>query len=180
MIYIQLFIQFFKVGLFAIGGGLATLPFLYNMAKTTQWFSAADVSNMIAVSESTPGAIGINMATYAGYQTSGILGGLCATIGLITPSIIIILIIARVLEKFKNSKYVERAFFGLRPASLAMIAAAGATVAQVALFRDMKIYIPSILLGICIYALSKKTKLGVVPLICIGAFIGIVFQFAGM
>lgn len=180
MLVLRLFIEFFYVGLFSVGGGLATLPFLYNLADKSGWFSQADVSNMIAVAESTPGAIGVNMATYAGFQTSGILGGIIATLGLITPSIIIILIIARLLKKFKDSPIVEKAFFGLRPASLAMIGAAGAGVCKVALLRANTIYIPAILLGVFIYVLSKKTKLGVIGLISIGAIVGIVFRFAGM
>ncbi len=180
MIYLRLFIEFFQVGLFSIGGGLATLPFLYNMADTTNWFTRADVSNMIAISESTPGAIGVNMATYAGYQCAGVLGGIIATLGLVTPCIIIILLIARILSKFKNNPLVDKAFFGLRPASLAMIAAAGAGVCQVALFRGTTLFVPGIILGLFIYILSKKTKLGVVGLIGIGALAGILFRFAGM
>ncbi len=115
----RLIYEFFKTGLFSIGGGLTTLPFLYEMSDHTGWFTHTDIVDMIAVSESTPGAIGINMATYAGYKTSGILGGICATIGLAAPSIIIILLVAHVLDRFKDSKYVARAFYGLRPASIA-------------------------------------------------------------
>ncbi len=134
MIYIRLFFEFFKTGLFAVGGGLATLPFLYEMGEKTGWFTSADVADMIAISESTPGAIGINMATYAGFKTAGLLGGACATIGLAMPSIIIILIIASFLKKFRDNKYVDSAFNGLRPASMAMITAAGLNVAKIALF----------------------------------------------
>ena len=100
MIYIKLFLEFFKIGLFAVGGGLATIPFLYDLAEKTSWFTKAELSNMIAVGESTPGPIGVNMATYAGVQTTGILGGISATLGLICPSLIIILIIAKILDKF--------------------------------------------------------------------------------
>lgn len=180
MILLRLFIEFFYVGLFSVGGGLATLPFLYKLAEKTMWFSSADVSNMIAIAESTPGAIGVNMATYAGYQCHGILGGIVATLGLITPSIIIIVVIAKILLKFKNNPYVEKAFYGLRPASLAMIAAAGMGVFQVAMLRECTVFIPGVVLGVCMYILSKKTKLGVIPLIGIGAIVGIVFRFAGM
>ncbi len=90
MILLQLYIEFAKIGLFSIGGGLATLPFLYDISDRTMWFTHADIVNMIAISESTPGAIGINMATYAGYTTAGIIGGIVATLGLITPAIIVI------------------------------------------------------------------------------------------
>ena len=120
MTLLRLVFEFFKTGLFSIGGGLATLPFLYEMSDHTGWFTHTDIADMIAVSESTPGAIGINMATYAGYKTSGILGGFCATVGLAMPSIIIILIVAHFLNKFRDSRYVARAFYGLRPASIAM------------------------------------------------------------
>ena len=113
--------EFFKTGLFAIGGGLATLPFLYEISDRYGWFSHADIADMIAISESTPGAIGINMSTYAGYTTGGIMGGILASLSLAAPSVIIILIVARFLEKFRDSRYVNRAFYGLRPASIAMI-----------------------------------------------------------
>ena len=102
MIYLLLFINFFKTGLFSIGGGLATLPFLYEMSNRTHWFSTSDIADMIAISESTPGAIGINMSTYAGFKTAGYPGGVLATVALATPSLIIILIISGFLQKFKN------------------------------------------------------------------------------
>ena len=136
MLYIRLFYEFFKTGLFAIGGGMATIPFLYDMSDATGWFSHTDLANMIAVSESTPGPIGVNMATYVGFITgmksggtaSALLGSVVATLGLITPSIIISLIIAAFLNSFRNSKYVNQAFYGLRPASAGLIAAAGISV----------------------------------------------------
>ena len=93
MIYLQLFWEFFKTGLFAIGGGMATVPFLFDISARTGWFTASELANMIAVSESTPGPIGINMATYVGFETAGILGSVIATLGLVIPSIIIIVII---------------------------------------------------------------------------------------
>ena len=125
MLYLRLFYEFFKTGLFAVGGGLATLPFLGDMADRTGWFTRTQLADMLAVSESTPGPIGVNMATYVGFTTGGVLGSLIATLGLITPSIIIILIVAAVLNAFRDSRYVNAAFYGLRPASTAMVAAAG-------------------------------------------------------
>ena len=133
MIYLQLFCEFFHTGLFAVGGGLATIPFLKHMAENTGWFTQAQLADMIAVSESTPGPMGVNMATYVGYTVAGIPGAITATIGLITPSIIIILIIARFLAKFRTNRVVDSAFYGLRPASCAMIAAAGVSVVSLAL-----------------------------------------------
>ncbi len=121
----RLFWEFFKVGLFSVGGGLATLPFLYSMGASTGWFSAGDVANMLAVSESTPGPIGVNMATYVGFELMGLPGTLAATLGLVTPSFLVILAIAAALKSFRNNRYVEAAFYTLRPASVGLIAAAG-------------------------------------------------------
>ena len=133
MIFLRLFWEFFKTGLFAVGGGMATLPFLYDMAEKTGWFTAAELADMIAVSESTPGPIGVNMATYVGFTTAGVPGAVIATLGLVTPSVIIILIIARVLQQFRQNKLVDAAFYGLRPCSVGLIAAAGLLVVKVAL-----------------------------------------------
>ena len=135
MIYLRLFYEFFKTGLFSVGGGMATLPFLYDMAEKTKWFTSAQLADMLAVSESTPGPIGVNMATYVGFSTAGIPGALCATIGLATPSVIIILLIARVLSAFRRNKHVDAAFYGLRPCSVGLIAAAGVLVVKIALFN---------------------------------------------
>lgn len=120
--------NFFKTGLFAIGGGLATIPFIYEMSDTYGWFTHHDILNMLAISESTPGAIGINMSTYVGYTVGGVIGGILATLSLTLPSIIIILIVARVLDKFRNNRFVNGAFYVLRPSSTALIAAAGLNV----------------------------------------------------
>ena len=125
MIYLRLFFEFFKAGLFAVGGGLATLPFLYDMAEKTGWFTAETVMDMIAISESTPGPIGVNMATYAGFTTAGVLGSVCATVGLVFPSVIIIIFVYKMLEKFKGSKLVNDVFYGLRPAVAGLVGAAG-------------------------------------------------------
>ena len=128
MIYVRLFYEFFKTGLFAIGGGMATLPFLHDIGETTGWYTQTQLMNMLAVSESTPGPIGINMATYVGYTVGGVPGAVIATIGEVTPSIIVILIVAMMLKKFRDSKYVNDAFYGLRPASTGLIGAACVSV----------------------------------------------------
>lgn len=135
MLYLRLFWEFFKTGLFAVGGGMATLPFLYSMSDATGWFTHAQLADMIAVSESTPGPIGVNMATYVGFSTAGVPGAVVATLGLITPSVIIILIIARVLAAFRQNKTVDAAFYGLRPCSVGLIAAAGLLVVKISLFN---------------------------------------------
>lgn len=123
-VYLKLFWEFFKTGLFAIGGGMATLPFLKDIGETTGWYTYSELMNMLAVSESTPGPIGINMATYVGYTVGGVPGAIIATIGEVTPSIIVILIVAMMLKKFRDNKYVNQAFYGLRPASTGLIGAA--------------------------------------------------------
>ena len=127
-IYLKLYWEFFKTGLFAIGGGMATIPFLQNIGESTGWYSYGDLMNMLAVSESTPGPIGINMATYVGFTVGGIPGAVIATLGEVTPSIVVILIIAAILKNFRDNQYVNRAFYGLRPASTGLIGGAGVTV----------------------------------------------------
>lgn len=194
MIYIQLFYEFFKTGLFAIGGGMATLPFLYDMADKTGWFTAAQLSDMIAISESTPGPIGVNMATYVGYTTGGIIGGIIATIGLITPSIIIIIIIAFFLKSFRENKYVDAAFYALRPASTGLIAGAGSTVVMLTLFKldlfkqtgniinlfDWKALILAVIIFILTNYVKVTKKLHPVVFIAGSAIVGIVFGYAGV
>ena len=135
MIYLRLFFEFFKVGLFSIGGGLATIPFLTDLGSRTGWFTSGELANMIAISESTPGPMGVNMATYVGFHLRGIPGGVTATLGLICPSILVILIIAGFLKKFRESRGVDAVFYGIRPASTALIAAALAEVCSIALLN---------------------------------------------
>lgn len=119
-----LYWEFFKTGLFAVGGGMATLPFLQNIGEKTGWYTYGDLMNMLAVSESTPGPIGINMATYVGFTVAGLPGALVATLGEITPAIMVISVVAAVLKSFRDNKYVEQAFYGLRPASTGLIGSA--------------------------------------------------------
>lgn len=191
MIYLQLFWEFFKTGLFAVGGGMATIPFLYDLSDKTGWFTHTDLANMIAVGESTPGPIGVNMATYVGYVTGmsqhgipgAILGAVLATLGLITPSIIIILIIASVLQKFRNSRLVSNAFYGLRPASTGLIAAAGISVAVSTFLPQIALSAlnwKGLILGVALWVLTnliKPTK-KLHPIVFIGlaALVGIVFS----
>ena len=126
-------LEFFKTGLLSVGGGLATLPFLYDMADKYPWFTRGQLSDMIAVSESTPGPMGVNMATYAGYTTAGIPGAILATFSLVLPSIIVVLIVARFLQRFQDSVIVKRVLGGLRPASVGLIAAAGFGILKIAM-----------------------------------------------
>ena len=194
MIYLQLFYEFFKTGLFAVGGGLATLPFLYNLSDKTGWFTYEQLADMVAISESTPGPIGVNMATYVGYTTAGIPGALAATIGTIIPGIALVLIITAILDKFRNNVYVEGAFYGLRPASVGLITAAGILVVEISLmntalyqqtgsiadlFQWKAIVLAAILLVLTRWV--KKTKgLHPVYFIVFSAVVGIVFHFAGV
>ena len=187
LLLLELFGRFFLVGLFSIGGGLATLPFLTSMGEATGWFTAADISNMVAVSESTPGPMGINMATYVGYTVAGVPGSILGPIGLIAPSIVIIIIISRVLMKFRESKYVNYAFYGLRAASVGLIAAACYSVAKIALFNgevfaetgnvflgfDLK---SVILCAIVFVAVMCFKKLHPIACIVAAAVVGIIFQ----
>lgn len=185
MIYLSLFFEFFKIGLFSVGGGLATIPFLYDLAsRHPEWYTAQDVADMIAISESTPGPIGVNMATYAGYQTAGILGGIIATLGLIAPAIIIIFIVAKILNAFKDNKYVKGAFYGLRPASIGLILAALFGVVKIALINlDAKTLggffnYKAIILAVCLFLIQKFfKKIHPIALIAIAAVVGIIFKF---
>lgn len=182
-LYITLFWEFFKTGLFALGGGLATIPFLYDMIDQFHWFDNATLMNMIAVSESTPGPIGVNMATYVGYLTTGsIQGAITTTIGLVTPSVIVICIVAQFLKKFKESHWVQDIFYGLRPAVCAMIASAGLGIFISTMFENGKItfsmiqWIDLIIFIALILFTQKFKKLHPIVLICIGAALGIILQ----
>ena len=187
MIYLQLFWEFLKIGLFAVGGGMATLPFLQDLAEKTGWYSQSLITDMIAISESTPGPIGINMATYVGCNVAGFLGGVVATMGEILPVIVIVVTVSRYLEKFRGSKLVDAAFYGLRPAVTGLIAAAGISVVQVAMFHfdlyrqtgvlmdafDLK----KIVFFVVAFAAIKKFKLHPVVYIACAAVVGILLSF---
>ncbi len=207
-LFIKLFWEFFKAGLFAVGGGMATVPFLQEMGRTTGWFSSADLANMIAVSESTPGPIGVNMATYVGNVTGrfvasgsgmtagasaamGVLGGIIATLGLVAPSVIIILIIAGVLNKFRDNKYVSAAFYGLRPASVALISAAGFGIVLISFFKiedvselwtseislDWRYLVLAAVLIMLTRFIPATKKLHPIVFILFSAVVGVVFAF---
>ena len=133
MIYLRLFYEFFKTGLFAVGGGLATLPFLSQIADETGWYTHSQLADMIAVSESSPGPIGVNMATYVGIKTAGITGGIVSVLSLIAPAIIFILITYKFLFKNK-SKITDRIFYGLKAVVVAMFASGLWSVAKQTLF----------------------------------------------
>lgn len=125
MILGVLFWEFFKIGLFAVGGGLVTIPFLFELTKKFDWFTAQELMDMIAVSQSTPGPVGINMATYAGFKTTGVLGGITATFGLALPSLIIIIMVSKLLDKYAKNVLINDVMTAIRPAGVALILQAG-------------------------------------------------------
>jgi len=130
-----LYIEFFQIGLFSIGGGLATLPFLYKLADKYDWLSVEMVGNIQAVAQTLPGAIGVNMSAYTGYLCSGIAGAVIAPLALISPSIIVIVIIARILQSFKENNAVKAVFLGLRPAACGLISTAGFFAIRLSLYN---------------------------------------------
>ena len=193
MILLKLFYEFMKIGLFTVGGGMACVPFLLALSEKTGWYTEAQLLDMIAISESTPGPIGINMATYTGYTVEGIVGAVIATLGIVIPTVILVLCIAKFLESFKDNKYVLGAFYGLRPASTGLIAAAGVSVAVLSLVNTdafmarewASVVEPkSIVLAAILLILTNKVKktknLHPVFYIAASAVVGIVFHFAGI
>lgn len=184
MIYLRLFWEFFKTGLFAVGGGMATLPFLYDISDRTGWFTHAQLADMVAVSESTPGPIGVNMATYVGFLTGGVGGAAIATLGLVAPSIIVILIVAAFLRRFRDNKFVNGAFYGLRPASTAMIFAAGVLVVKAAFLPngaaalDWRLFALAAVLIVLTNFVKKTKELHPIVFILGSAVVGVVLRLA--
>ena len=198
MTFLLLFIEFFKTGLFSIGGGLATIPFLKEMCHTyPTWFDEKMLGNMIAVGESTPGPIGVNMATYVGYTVGmeeygilgALIGGFIATLGLVLPSVIIIVIIARILKSFQENKLVKRSFYSIRPAVTGMIATAAVMMIQNAVFThesknilkmiDIKALI---LFAVLMVATNVKPikKLHPIVFIVIAGIVGAIFKMGAI
>ncbi len=176
--FILLIIEFIKTGLFAVGGGLATIPFLNEMSIKYGWFTSDMLTTMIAVSESTPGAIGINMATYVGYHMFGIRGAIGTTLGLVFPSIVVITIIANMMEKFQDSQLVKDIFNGLKPAVIGLIVAACMGIFISSLFnKDYSLKVSSvILLILLLFIQNKYKKIHPIFLISLAAIIGVVFK----
>lgn len=171
MIYLLLLGEFFKIGLMAIGGGMVTIPFLLDLADKYDWYTKADLLNMIAISESTPGPVGVNMATYVGYITGGVWGSVVATLGLVLPSLIIIIIIAKYLYSKDTDSLIQRLLFGVRPAVVALIFYAGWELARLSLV-DYK----SVGSAACSLLLIRILKWHPIVYICMSAIIGIVFK----
>lgn len=187
MIYIILFFEFFKIGLFTIGGGLASLPFLYDLAEKYTWITKSMIADMIAISQSTPGPIGVNMATYSGFKAGGILGGIVATFSVVLPSFIIIIIVANFLNKFKNSTLVDSIFKGLRPVVTGLIAVAWFEIIKVSIINvskfsqsnnllDVVVNFKALIVFLVIFFLTKKFNKHPIVFIGLGALAGIVFK----
>lgn len=179
-----LFWEFFKIGLFAVGGGPATLPYLMDLTEKYDWYTMKEFTDMIAISESTPGPLGVNMATYAGFNTLGLFGGLVSTIGLVLPSVVVIILIAKFLANFSKNKYVKAVFWGLRPAVTALIAVAVLNVWKVSLFSNENgVYTPQwriIILAAATFGLMQipKLKKGHPAFwLLAAAIVGVLFRF---
>ena len=185
MIYLTLFYEFFCTGLFAVGGGMATLPFLSEMAvRHPEWFDSKMLSDMIAVSESTPGPIGVNMATYAGFKAGGILGGIVATFALVLPSFLVILIVSKFLSQFSENKYVKGAFYGIRPAVAGLIGAAGFSVIKTVFYVKGATFLASFnylaialfIIFLILMQIKKLNKIHPIVYIITGAVLGIILK----
>lgn len=181
---LDLFVSFFKIGLFAVGGGPATIPYLMDLTKTKDWFTMQELTNMIAISESTPGPLGLNMATYAGFSAAGIWGGAVASLGLVFPSVVVIILIARFLKDFSENRYVKAAFFGIRPAVTALIAMAVYNLCRVSLFIEtdegVEPAVKTILLAVIVFSLMQVQslkKLHPALWLLFAAVVGIIFRF---
>ena len=179
-----LFYEFFKIGLFAVGGGPATIPYLMDLAEKYDWFTMQDVTNMIAISESTPGPLGLNMATYVGVDALGILGGAWASIALTIPSIIVIVLVAKFLNNFSQNRWVKAAFYTIRPAVAGLIAAAVYNVFEVSLWMEKAgetvFMVKTFVLFVVVFGLmhvKKLSKLHPVVWLVGAALVGVIFRF---
>ena len=184
MIYLDLFLTFLKIGAFTFGGGYAMLPLIEEEVISHKWMSLSEVIDFVAVSESTPGPFAINMATFIGTKTGGFFGAVCATLGVVLPSFVIILIIAKFYQKFKNSKGVKYLMNGLKPAAIGLIASAVVTVAlaaffpfgfSITFFKDLSFYAYLLIFAVCGFLIIKKVH--PIPVICISAALGIAFGY---
>ncbi len=186
MIYLELFLTFFKIGLFTFGGGYAMLPFIQKEVALHGWLTDAEVINFVAVSESTPGPFAINISTYVGIETGGILGAICATLGATLPSFIVILLVAKFYEKFKNSKIVSGCMTGLKPAAIGLIGTAVLTIGKTVFFPTAVSlasimtfgFITSLVIFAVMFVLAMK-KTHPIIIIVISAILGIATGFIG-
>ena len=186
MIFVLLFLEFFKTGLFSVGGGLATIPFLRTMGESYGWFDENVLSTMVAVGESTPGPIGVNMATFVGYTIGGeyglggsLAGAVIATFGLVLPSVIVIILVTKVLTAFRSNKYVDSSFYGIRPAVTGMICAAGLSMIKNAICPTLTLAsfnIGAAILFVVLLVVTNKIKLHPIIYIVVSGIIGAIFS----
>ncbi len=172
MIYLQLIYEYFKIGLFSFGGGYATLPFLYHISATHHWYSAKQLSDMLAVASITPGPVGVNVATYSGFTTGGILGAIMSTASIILPSFIIVIIVAKLLAKFRENKYVKASIHALKPAGCGLLAAVA-----IQLFRENVVQIWAYILFFALLIMSIKIKKDPLVYLGLSAFVGLILSF---
>ncbi len=186
MIYLELFLTFFKIGLFTFGGGYAMLPFIQEEVKLHGWLTDSELVNFVAVSESTPGPFAINISTYVGTETGGILGAMCATLGVVLPSFIIILCVAKFYEKFKASKAVSGCMSGLKPAVIGLMGSAALSIAHTVLFPTVVSlasimtfgFISSLVIFVIMLVLVLK-KVNPIIIIILSAVLGIIAGLIG-
>ncbi|MGM9625172.1 MAG: chromate transporter [Eubacteriales bacterium] len=186
MIYFELFYTFFLIGAFTFGGGYAMLPLIQAEVERKGWMPSEQIVNFIAVSESTPGPFAINIATYVGNQMGGVLGAVCSTLGVVLPSFIIILIVARCYDAFKKSVAVQGCMSGLKPAAIGLIASAVVTIGTTVffpkgytfdVFTGISFYISLVLFAVMAFLTFRK-KLHPILIICISAAVGIIAGYA--
>ncbi len=180
-ILLELFLTFFEIGLFTFGGGYAMLPLIQDAVLTKGWMPQEQIVNFIAVSESTPGPFAINIATYIGSQLGGVLGAACATLGVVMPSFIVILVVAKIYDAFKRSRLVKGCMSGLKPAVVGLIGAAIAGIVvtvfapngwTLAIFTDVQFYVSLAIFALCAVLAFKKAH--PILIICLAAALGIV------
>ncbi|MEL7568339.1 MAG: chromate transporter [Dehalobacterium sp.] len=170
MILIKLFVSFFKIGLFSFGGGYAMIPLIEKeVVRINMWLTISQMVDIISVSQMTPGPIAINLATYVGYKTAGFLGSLSATFGVVLPSFLIVLVIAKSYSKFKEWDVVQRVFKGIRPMTVALIGSAAFLIARTSLI-DMK----TVIIGAGSLLLLRYTKISVILLILVAGIAGMI------
>ena len=172
MILIHLAVEFFKIGLFSIGGGYAAIPFLYQLITDYGWYTISQLTNMIAISMLTPGPVGVNMATFAGFQTFGILGGIIATLSLVLPSYLLIIFISKLLKKYSESFYVKSVMYALKPAGCALLCSV-----LVSFYKSKITSLTAFFLLLFLFLLSFKFKKNPLYYILIASSVGLLCQF---
>lgn len=185
MIYLELFVTFFMIGAFTFGGGYAMLPLVQEEVLSKGWMPLSEIVNFIAISESTPGPFAINIATYIGSEMGGLLGSVCATLGVVMPSFIIILTVARCYDAFRRNKIVAGAMTGLKPAVVGLISAAILSIAKTVLMPtgafvvDIGLAVSLVIFALGLFLVLKK-KAHPVLIIAVGAALGIAAGFMGL